>query len=67
MSRRHDLVLVRYARLDRAARGIEDSIHLADKAVLGRHRAELPRLWAAIDRLRAALSAETDKRGFNWG
>jgi hypothetical protein len=66
MSRGYDPVR-RNARIEGAARGIQDAVYLAPADVLERHRAELPKLWAAIDRLRDALNTETDKRGFNWG
>jgi hypothetical protein len=65
MSRRYDPVRVRNARIEGAARGIQDAIFLADTAVLERHRAELPKLWAAVDRLRDALNTKTGNRGFN--
>jgi hypothetical protein len=49
MPRHHDPVLVRHARIEGAALGIQDAIHLAPADVLQRHRDELPRMWAAIE------------------
>jgi hypothetical protein len=67
MPRRYDPVRVRNARIEGAARGIRDAIYLAPTDVLERHRAELPKLWAAIDRLRDALAIRTGAKGADWG
>lgn len=42
---------VKAAQVTGSLAGLRDAVMLADPEVMGRHRAEWPRLWERIDRL----------------